>query len=97
MFARRRQPPPGSGLHQCPRCHADFVVPVWWEELGDGRLRLLLRCGACQIRHDVVVPGDLADRFEHDYVRQLEAMAAGASAFSTALVGGQIGPDDFRD
>ena len=34
FFPRRRQPPPGSGLHRCPVCHADFVVPVWWEELG---------------------------------------------------------------
>ena len=26
MFSR--QPPPGSGLHQCPLCHDDCVVPV---------------------------------------------------------------------
>ena len=108
MFGRRRQPPPGSGLHQCPLCHADFVVPVWWQDLDGGRLRLLLRCAECETRHDVVVPGDIADRFERDYVRELEAMAAtlerldrermaaAASAFSTALARDLISADDFR-
>jgi hypothetical protein len=96
VFARRRQPPPGSGLHQCSRCHADFVVPVWWQELDDGRLRLLLRCGQCGTRHDIVVAGDVADRFERDYLRVIGEMAADASAFSDALAGDRIGADDFK-
>jgi hypothetical protein len=108
VFPRRRQPPPGSGLHLCPVCHADFVVPVWWEELDGGRLHLLLRCAECETHHDLVVPGDIADRFERDYVRELDAMAqtlarldregmaAAASAFSTALARDLIGADDFR-
>jgi hypothetical protein len=41
----RRQPPPGSGLHQCPLCHDDFVVPVEAEALDQGRWDLRLRCG----------------------------------------------------
>jgi hypothetical protein len=107
MFERRRQPPPGTGLQQCPVCHADFVVPVWWEEVEDHRLRLLLRCGECDTHHDLVVAGDVADRFEKDYVRVLEGMAAElnrldrermtaeASAFSVALARDLISADDF--
>ena len=63
MFGRS-QPPPGTGLQICPVCRADFVVPVWWEELEDRRMRLLLRCGECDTHHDLVVAGEVADRFE---------------------------------
>ena len=79
MFARRRQPPPGSGLHQCPLCHADFVVPLSWQELDDGRLHLLLRCGECGTRHDLVVASDVANRYERDHRRAVGEMAADAS------------------
>ena len=108
MFERRHQPPPGSGLHVCPVCRMDFVVPVWWEHVEDGALRLLLRCGECETHHDLVVPGDVADRFEKDYARMLAAMATvldrldrermttQASAFATALARDLIGADDFR-
>ena len=30
FLPRRRQPPPGSGLHQCSVCRSGFVAPVWW-------------------------------------------------------------------
>lgn len=105
---RRRQSRPGSGLHQCPVCHADFVVPVWWEEKEGNRLRLLLRCGECDTHHDIEVAGDVADQYEKEYVRDLDAMAATlerlehtrmaaeASAFSAALARDLIVADDFR-
>jgi hypothetical protein len=106
MF-QRRQPTPGTGLQICPICRADFVVPVWWHEQEDGRLRLLLRCGECDTHHDLVVAGDVANRFEKDYVRVLESMAAQldrldrervqvqASAFATALARDLIDAADF--
>ena len=107
MFARRRQPPPGTGLQVCPVCRSDFVVPVWWEEQEDEQLRLLLRCGECETHHDLVVASDVADRYERDYVRVLEQMgatlkrldrermAAEASAFATALARDLIDAGDF--
>jgi hypothetical protein len=107
MFGRS-QPPPGTGLQICPVCRADFVVPVWWEEMENDRLRLLLRCGECDTHHDLVVAGDVADRFEKDYMRVLEGMtktldrldrermAAEASAFATALARDLINADDFE-
>jgi hypothetical protein len=106
MFGRS-QPPPGTGLQICPVCRADFVVPVWWEELEDRRLRMLLRCGECDTHHDLVVASEVADRFEKDYLRVLEGMAATldrldrdrmaaeASAFATALAHDLIDADDF--
>ena len=108
FLPRRRQPPPGSGLHQCPVCRAAFVVPVWWEEREHNRLRLLLRCGECETHHDIVVAGDVADRYEKEYVADLDAMAQTlerldrtrmaeeASAFSAALARDLIVADDFR-
>lgn len=108
FLPRRRQPPPGSGLHQCPVCRSGFVVPVWWEEREDKRLRLLLRCGECETHHDIEVSADVAARFEQEYVRDLEAMAATfdrldrarmaaeASAFCDALARDLIEADDFR-
>ena len=82
-------------------------MPVWWEERENKRLRLLLRCGECDTHHDLVVVGEVADRFEKEYVRVLEAMAATldrldrermateASAFATALARDLIDADDF--
>ena len=110
MFSRRRrrtQTPSETGLQVCPVCRADYVVPVWWEEQEHKRLRLLLRCGECQTMHDLVVAGEVADRFEADYVRVLEDMAAHlqrldrprmavqASAFAAALARDLIGADHF--
>ena len=108
FFPRRRQPPPGSGLQQCPVCRSGFVVPEWWEEREDKRLRLLLRCGECETHHDIEVAADVAARFEEEYVRDLDAMAATldrldrarmaaeASAFCDALARDLIEADDFR-
>jgi hypothetical protein len=107
VFERRRQPPPGTGLMICPVCRADFVVPVWWDEVEENQLRLLLRCGECDTHHDLVVAGDVADHYEREYVRALEHMAATverldrermrdqASAFATALARDLIDAADF--
>jgi hypothetical protein len=106
MFERRRPRPPGTGLEVCPVCRSDCVVPVWWEEVEHARLRLLLRCGECDTHHDLIVPGEVADRFEKDYVRVLESMAAQldrmdrermaiqASAVATALARDRIDAAD---
>ena len=71
-------------------------MPLWWQELDDGRLHLLLRCGECGTRHDLVVASDVANRYERDHRRAVGEMAADASAFSAALDRGLIGADDFR-
>ena len=67
MFAPRRTP--GSGLHLCSLCHAESVVPVWWESVDDARWRLILRCGECESFREIVVGDDLVHAFERDLER----------------------------
>jgi hypothetical protein len=45
--------PPGTPqppLACCSECGSDLVQPESWRELGDGRLRLSLRCPECELR-----------------------------------------------
>ena len=72
----RRQPPPGSGLHQCPICHGDSVVPVAAEALDDDWWDLLLRCGQCGTYREVTVSDDVVARYELDLQRGMEEIAA---------------------
>jgi hypothetical protein len=76
VFNRRRQPPPGSGLHQCPVCHDDSVVPVFAEALDAGRWDMRLRCGHCETFRDLVVSDDVAKRYDLDLGRGMAEIAA---------------------
>jgi hypothetical protein len=42
-------------LHECLVCHADCVVPVSLEDLGEDSHRLLLRCAQCETYCEIVV------------------------------------------
>jgi hypothetical protein len=70
------QPAPGYGLHICPVCRADFVVPVTVEAVEGARWHLLLRCGECQTYRDVVVTKAVAERYEEDWERGVADVAA---------------------
>jgi hypothetical protein len=108
VFNRRRQPPPGSGLHQCPLCHDDSVVPVFAEALDLGRWDLRLRCGQCETFRDVVVSDDVAKRYDLDLGRGMadiadalrredrDRMAAEVQVFIAALERDLIDAADFR-
>jgi hypothetical protein len=76
VFKRRRRHPPGAGLHECPLCHDDFVVPVRAEPLELGRWDLRLRCGECGTYRDVVVSDGVAKRYELDLERGMSEIAA---------------------
>jgi hypothetical protein len=107
MFKRRRQPPPGSGLHQCPLCHDDSVVPVRAEALDMARWEMRLRCGECGTYRDVVVSDDVAKRYDLDLARGMaeiaaalrredrDRMAAEAQIFIAALEHDLIDAADF--
>jgi hypothetical protein len=107
VFNRRRQPPPGSGLHQCPLCHDDSVVPVFAEALDLGRWDMRLRCGQCETFRDIVVSDDVAKRYDVDLSRGMaeiaaalkrqdrDRMAAEALVFIAALEHGLIDAADF--
>jgi hypothetical protein len=100
-------PAPGSGLHQCALCHADCVVPIWWESVGRDRWHMLLRCGACGTFRDVTAADDVAEAYERDMergTRQIRAavdrmdrdrMAVQADAFVVALQRDLIDAGDF--
>ena len=73
-FRRRRRRP--AGLHVCPICSADYVVPVWWEPLDELRWEMLLRCGGCETFREVIVPNEHADAFDRELERGLAAIEA---------------------
>ena len=107
MFGPIGSPAPGSGLHQCALCHAECVVPVWWESVGEERWHLLLRCGACGTFRDVTAPDDVAQAYERDVDRGMqeiratleglerERMTAETATFVAALQRDLIGAEDF--
>src|SRR5215211_948323 len=68
-------PPPGTGLHQCAVCHADFVVPITVEAVDDVHWHVLLRCGECQTYRDAVITNDVAARYERDLDRGIATIA----------------------
>ena len=73
---RHRRPTPGSGLHQCVLCHAEYVVPVRWDEDDDDHWKLLLRCAECETYREVVVANDVAKRYELDLERGMAEIAS---------------------
>ena len=83
-------PAPGSGLHQCLVCHDDYVVPVWWEEVGDERWHMLLRCAQCDTYRDVVVTNDVARVFERDLQRGMDQIAASADRTDRARMVAEV-------
>jgi hypothetical protein len=105
--ARGSTSSPGTGLHVCAGCHADYVHPVEWHESGEEHWWMLLRCGACGSERDVTVADEVAKRFGEDLdraerqieraVRELdgERMAVEVEAFAVALERDLIGADDF--
>ncbi|HKG62990.1 MAG TPA: hypothetical protein VKB28_02895 [Solirubrobacteraceae bacterium] len=107
MFGRSVTPPPGCGLHQCALCHADCVVPVWWESVDEDRWRMLLRCGACDTYRDVTASDDVAHAYERDLGRGMreihiavermdrDRMAHQTDAFVAALQRDLIDAGDF--
>jgi len=107
VFGRSATPPPGSGLHQCALCHADCVVPVWWESVGEDRWHMLLRCGACDTYRELTARDDVARAYERDLghgLREIRArlekmdrdrMADQTAAFVAALQRDLIDAGDF--
>jgi hypothetical protein len=107
VFGPRSTPAPGSGLQQCALCHAECVVPVWWEAVDEDRWHMLLRCGACDTYRELTVTNDVARAYEHDLDRgareirgvvdrmDRDRMAAETDAFVTALRRDLIDAGDF--
>jgi hypothetical protein len=65
----------GPRLHVCCVCHADMVVPAWFEPVSDAEWHLLLRCGECGTYRDLVVVNAVADAYDRDLWRGMDMIA----------------------
>ena len=97
----------GGKLVVCRACGAEAVVPVDWEDAGDGWCEIALRCGACADRREVTLDYDEAAEFDSALnggvhrisliASELEwqRMLADIETLSVALERDLIAADDF--
>jgi hypothetical protein len=95
-------------LQRCPECRTDFVYPITWTESGPGDWWLLLRCGQCGVRRDVIASNLVVAEYDRVLDRELdrikceadrlerESLRAQADRFGTALRLDLLTADDFR-
>ena len=96
------------GLQRCPECKTDFVCPITWTESGPADWWLLLRCGQCGVRRDVIASNLVVAEFDRVLDEELErirseadrlereSLRAQADSFGTALRLDLLTADDFR-
>jgi hypothetical protein len=101
---RRRQ---AEGLHVCPTCASDLVLPVHWEPAGKRSWRVALRCPDCEWSGGGVYPQPVVDRFDEALDAGTDAMLsdlavlaranmeAEVEGFAAALRADHILPEDF--
>jgi hypothetical protein len=65
---------PATGLHICPECRLDGVVPIWWSEVSDTHWEMLLRCPHCEWSHQGVFDNQIVDPFDEELDRGTEAL-----------------------
>jgi hypothetical protein len=100
-------PPAHRGLATCVACAQHAVAPAEWEPVGEDRWWMALRCGACGVAIEVVVPDAVAERYDRELARdtmairhaaddlERERMRTEADAFIGALHDGLVAPADF--
>lgn len=106
--ARERQPRlPAGDLHVCRWCASPLVQPTSWEELGDDRWRLTLRCPDCERAAEGIFVRAAVERFDDELTRgglaltrDLRKLAHAnmeeeCERFIAALRAGQVLPIDF--
>ncbi len=98
---------PGTHLHVCPECSSTLVYPTAWEEAGEERWELLLRCPNCEWdgtgtfdRETVEALDEELDRGTHALLTDLKQlmhanMEDQIERFIAALHAGAILPMDF--
>ncbi len=65
----RLRAPPGA-LVDCVWCGSDFVCPIDWAPADDAHWSIRLRCGACEVCRDVVVPDEDAQKLDRALAAQ---------------------------
>jgi hypothetical protein len=100
-------PAPPAGLHVCPACTSELVVPIAWAEAGRERWDVTLHCPNCDWVGGGTYAEDLVERFDEvldrgtevlvrDLQRLMRAnMEEDVERFLRALQAGAILPEDF--
>ena len=98
---------PDTDLHVCPECTSQLVYPTAWEEAGEERWELLLRCPNCEResagtfdRETVEGLDEQLDHGTHALLTDLKQlmhanMEEEIERFISALRAGAIHPMDF--
>jgi hypothetical protein len=96
-----------TGLHVCPTCASQLVVPVAWEEAGPAQWAVTLQCPNCEWWDADVFDEGLIELFDEELDRGTEAlvrdllrlmranMEDDVERFLAALAADQIWPEDF--
>jgi hypothetical protein len=65
---------PAGDLHVCPECHSELVYPTAWEEAGDERWELLLRCPNCEWETAGIFDRESVERLDEELDRGTHAL-----------------------
>jgi hypothetical protein len=96
-----------GAVHVCAACGGGYVNPVAWDEAGDERWLVALRCGACAYEHTRELSLDEAQELLTALDRgfseieaaadrlERELMAGWVETFATALRRGLFDAGDF--
>lgn len=99
--------PRSADLHVCTACASDLVQPLSWDEAGDGRWSIELRCPECEQRREGLFSQHVLDDYDErlndgtdllvgSYRRLVrENLADEIDRFVAALRVGAILPEDF--
>jgi hypothetical protein len=60
---------PGTDLHVCPDCSSRLVYPTAWEEAGEDRWELHLRCPNCEWEGTGIFDRDTVERLDEELDR----------------------------
>ena len=98
---------PGADLHVCPDCTSPLVYPTAWEEAGEERWQLLLRCPNCEWEGAGIFDRETVERLDEELDQGTHAlltdlkqlmhanMEEEIERFIAALHAGAIHPMDF--
>lgn len=65
---------PGADLHVCPDCKSQLVYPTAWEESGEERWELLLRCPNCEWEAAGIFDRNTVERLDEELDRGTHAL-----------------------
>jgi hypothetical protein len=81
---------PAEDLHVCLDCSSPLVHPVEWEQVGEDRWRVLLRCPNCEIHREGVFTQRTVEDFDEELERGSDAVARDYGRLMRANMGDEI-------